>query len=287
MINFSIIPKIERYYKYQAITMNSITNLSNNQLCFRNPKDFDFSDPDDCKIHIYYEGTRKQWIEHYKGLVDEAEMNNILDIGLDNNFFQCNNGLILYDPEYEGHSKDYLDSLHGGIHTNNLPLVACFCKEPDNAYMWREYADNHKGFCLCFKSNSMNLFSGNHTFTVDSKTEYFCPVEYEMAPQNRLNLLNLDDVNKIGKCLTTKKLKYVNEKEYRILIYKQTNLKRYEKEDLEGIIFGFEADLKKEKEIYELAQRVYGNINFYKVADIQDGKKVRIPIDGDYFKSIK
>lgn len=276
-----------RLYKYQPINERRINNLLKNQLYFSNPKDF--KDPDDCKIQIYYEGTERKWIEHYKRNhgYSENKIKNIIQQALNKGFFQKKDNLILYDPEYEGHSEAYRNLLHGGMHVKSLPLVTCFCGDPDNAYMWRDYADNQKGFCLCFKSTSMK--DQLHTLTFNSKEEYIRPVIYEKMPQTRLNFLNPEDRAKIDKRLITKNPEYITENEYRIMISTQRNLNIYRRKELESIIFGFHIDLKKEMEIYDIAKRIYNGINFYKVADIQNDDKVKIKlIDVDtYFKFLQ
>lgn len=190
-----------RLYKYQPIDEKRIHNLLKNQLYFNNPKNF--KDPDDCKIQIYYEGTERKWIEHYKRSLgySDNKIKRILKEACDIKRFQKKGNLILYDPEDESHSEDYRNLLHGGMHVTSLPLVTCFCGDPDNADMWQNYADNHKGFCLCFKSTQIK--NQLHTLTFNSKEEYIRPVIYEKMPQTRLNLLNPEDIAKIDKRLIT------------------------------------------------------------------------------------
>ena len=223
-----------------------IGNLLNNQLFFNNPKNFD--DPEDCKIHPYYEGTMETWIDHYKHHPDyklypefhEEKLKMIIKNGIKTGFLQCNNGLISCDHvEYD----------------KNLPLVTCFCKKPSNVYMWHKYADDHRGFCLCFKANLRDPPQAQlYTLTIDSEPKTLIPVIYEVMPKTNINLLDPNDVRIIGQRLRTKNPDLVNENECRILIFEKTNLKKYKKEELEGIIFGSNADLNKEKEIYEGAR---------------------------------
>jgi hypothetical protein len=88
--------------------------------------------------------------------------------------------------------------------------------------------------------------------------------------------------------LLPKNPELVNEKEYRIMIFGEPYLKEYNKKELECIIFGSNADLAKEKKIYDDARIIYENINFYKACYIKDSDTVKIkPIDEDYFKFLQ
>lgn len=265
-----------RFYQYHKMKNTRIENLLNNRLCFNNPKRF-YGDSEDCKIHPYYEGTMEEWIDHYKQRykIDEQKLRKIIENCIKKGLFQCNDGLIFCD--------------RGDTYDKNLPLVTCFCGRPDNAYMWREYAGNHEGFCLCFKANLRDPPEAElYTLTIDSEPKTLLPVTYDVMPKNHLNLLDPDDIKKIGPCLITKKLKYQPENEYRILIYGKPNLKHYNKEELEGIIFGSDADMQEEKKIYDRIRGIYDKITFYKAVHIKDGDIVKIkPIDEGYFKSLQ
>jgi hypothetical protein len=270
-----------RFYQYQKMKDTRIKNLLNSQLFFNNPKKFD--DPEDCKIHPYYEGTMETWINHYKQHPDyehcpkfhEENLKKIIKEGIKNGFFQCNDGLISCD--------------RGNTYDKNLPLVTCFCIKPDNAYMWRNYADDHTGFCLCFKANLRDPLEAHlYTLTIDSEIRTLIPVIYNVIPKTHLNLLDPNDVIMIGPRLITKNPNLANEKEHRIMIFGEPSLKNYNKEELEGIIFGSNADLKKEREIYNEARNIYEGLKFYKACYLKDSDTVKIKlIDEDYFKFLQ
>jgi len=270
-----------RFYQYHKMKDTRIKNLLNSQLFFNNPKKF--KDPEDCKIHPYYEGTMETWLNHYKKHPDyehypefhEENLKKIIKNYIENGFFQYNDGLISCD--------------RGDTYDENLPLVTCFCIEPDNTYMWREYADDHTGFCLCFNANLREPPEAQlYTLTIDSETQTLIPIIYNVMPKTDLNLLDPNDVRIIGQRLITKNPDLVNEKEYRIMVFGKPYLKKYNKEELEGIIFGSNADSQMEAKLYNDARIIYENINFYKAYYIKDSDTVKIePIDEDYFKFLQ
>lgn len=61
MINETMDEKL--FYKYQSINKYFFENLSNNQLFFHDPTEF--NDPFDSKTALCRKGSREEWIAYY------------------------------------------------------------------------------------------------------------------------------------------------------------------------------------------------------------------------------
>jgi hypothetical protein len=299
----------------------SIKNLANNQLFFRRPDNF--NDPYDSRTYWSMNGRREKHINHlinFYGFTQE-ESENYIDDAIDKGKMTIDRDLICYDPiteiDLDGYSQK---ELHGYSLKESLPKVCCFSGKVDNILMWSHYADSHKGICLRFRSVKdwenrelgeyyldfdyrdysyplllarknpfYNLYYKKKFLKINYKPkEYICP---------KVNYLDADSGLKMTESLLGKFIDWNYEDEYRIIIthfdiiigllssdeYKKGLLK-YQKEDLQGIVFGMKISYENAKLVYETVKKNYLDegiaIKFYEAKEVPYKYDVEIePID--------
>jgi Protein of unknown function (DUF2971) len=164
------------FYKYQPINEHLLENLKNNQLYFRDPREY--NDPLDSVIDGYYEGTNYEWIKS-PNVEDISE----IEVSIKICFLKRNGDKIRYDiPKIGEHFR-----------ISYMPLTYSFSEKRGNILMWSHYANGHKGVCLGFKSK-------------------YKPSPPKLKPEYEYVLtINLEDSplykNKIPKC-STEKIKF-------------------------------------------------------------------------------
>jgi len=218
--------------------------------------------------------------------------------------------LICYDPDVE---KD-LD-LHGNIHREFLPRICCFSGEYDNILMWSHYADSHKGICLRFRSveDWENLEFGKYCLNFDyrdysfhlllARNDPFHNIYYkkkflkiEYKPKEyiypKLNLLDVNDLQMV-KNLLNKLDTWCYEDEYRMMITRydvkgglltedefEQGLVKYQKDNLEGIIFGMKITHENAKLVYDTVKKNYLDkgftVNFYEAKEVKREYRMEI-----------
>ncbi|MCC4767482.1 DUF2971 domain-containing protein [Methanosarcina sp. DH1] len=271
------IDKEPLFYKYHRISTNFLNNLSNNQLFFRDPTEF--NDPFDCKITLCKKGTKKEWIAYHVkyGWKKENVERKVED--------DLKNGKSTRQGEK---IVSYSD-----IDSSILPRVCCFSTRNDSILMWSHYADSHRGVCLCFKTKKSLVFDSRsgklndmYRLTLDSSDlnsniNELREVEYKAECPDEVNTLNLNETevgNQVWECFTTKYCDWKYEKEYRMLVFKKyfhgEYVKKYEKNKLEGIIFGLKIKRSDAQEVYNRVCEHYINkgekVSFYKALYVKD-----------------
>lgn len=85
-------------------------------------------------------------------------------------------------------------------------VCSFFCSEPNSALMWAHYADNHAGFCVEYEVSrepgDLNLFSVNYS---------------SQLPKISASELIFSPVETFTRILTTKKIEWAYENEWRII----------------------------------------------------------------------
>lgn len=298
----------------------TIENLANSQLFFRRPDKF--NDPYDSRTYWCLNGKREKHINHLMHVYGftQEESEHIIDDAIDQGKMTINGDLICYDPaveinlDFNGYSwKD----LHGYSQKESLPKVCCFSGKDDNILMWSHYADSHQGICLRFRSkkdwdnelgeyylefdsrdNSLplqsavvypfrNLYNKKKFLTVTyKKKDEICPI---------VNYFDTDSDLKITKCLLNKFFDWHYEEEYRMIITRNDIINgllssdefgkgflKYQKEDLEGIVFGMRITNEDAKLVYNTVKKKYLdegiNVNFYEAKEVR--RKYEIKIEG-------
>ncbi|HIH74564.1 MAG TPA: DUF2971 domain-containing protein [Methanosarcina sp.] len=260
------------FYKYQSIDEHFFENLSNNQLFFCDPTEFDA--PVNYTTTLCRKGTEEEWIAYY--MANRWEKDRI-EKKIEENL---KNGKSVKQGE---EIVSYLDT-NSGI----LPRMCCLSTRNDSALMWSHYANNHTGVCLCFKptkSLCADSRSGEineiYRLTFGTELAELMEVKYKDGCPGEVNILNMDRI-KVGEqileCFLTKDSEWEYEKEYRMLSFKKyfhgEYVKKYEKNELEGIIFGLKIKRSDAQEIYDRVYEQYINekkkVKFYRVKCIKD-----------------
>jgi hypothetical protein len=213
-------------------------------LYFNDPENF--NDPFDCKIDITHEGTKEDWSNYLLRNHSPLEINQLIKdkkIKRKKNYYILNRNKINNELREEVFEK----SPH---------RVCCFSATKLNILMWSHYAENHEGICLCFRSHK----KGNgHFLTLDSKPYILFPVKYAKEKPKKVNMLYEEQYQKLMDFSLTKYSDWNYETEYRIPILKdkfvQGYTKKFNKEDLEGVIFGLIPNQKKLKRFMKLSTR--------------------------------
>lgn len=211
----------------------------------------------------------------------------------ENGFFEKNGDLIYFDLEMEKY-RQLLEQkgfkFHGHFNQENLPRVCCFSRKNNSILMWSHYSDNHEGICLCFKS-----FKYGNRENDDYKSP-FLEVTYEDEVSTQVNLFDENINARINQYLLNKFSDWSYEKEYRIIIINddvgeiisenefKSGIVKYQKEDLQGVIFGLKINHKNAKLVYETVKKNYLDegitVNFYKAKEVPRKYAVGIePVD--------
>jgi len=296
----------------------TIENLANSQLFFRRPDKF--NDPYDSRTYWCLNGKREKHINHLMhdyGFTQEKS-EHIIDDAIDQGTMTINGDLICYDPaveinlDFNGYSwKD----LHGYSQKKSLPKVCCFSGKDDNILMWSHYADSHQGICLRFRSEKdwdnelgeyyLEFDSRDNSLPLQSAIVYpfrnlyhkkkFLTVTYEKKDEicPIVNYFDTDSDLKITKCLLNKFCDWHYEEEYRMIITRndvingllssdefEKGLLKYQKEDLEGIVFGMRITYEDAKLVYNIVKKKYLdegiNVNFYEAKEVPRKYEIKI-----------
>lgn len=280
------------FYKYQPIYADdhnyALSNLKNNILYFKDPAMF--NDPFDCKMYVDNKGTKEQWTtwfdkNGYDGHKAETEMEK---------FIKWEDGLI------SPNERNYFPV--------KVPAVCCFSKREDAILMWSHYADSHKGICLRFKATvkltEHPMFRGvKNYYTIplyiqDSEkktlvTGIFKEVDYDAVTIPLIKQFGDPDSNLEVACkqLFIKHSDWHYENEYRIInpdpnpAYFRNRRFEYQRECLEGVIFGCKIIKKNAQLVYDEINKnnldEHGNeiiINYYKAKESMDKYKINIEL---------
>lgn len=213
-------------YKYRPIDKWTLIGLNNKTIHFKCPNSY--NDPFDSRINIIAEGSEEDW----KQLEKEYSQDEIQKF---RRVFQ---------------SKESRNLLNWDTHVNTIK-VSCFSEVSDDILMWSHYADNHKGICLKFKTQSLPLngfeamFFQKKDFAEENlglefKSTIFYQVKYSDKMLSPLNYLKFE-LDQVQNFFLTKSVHWSYEKEWRI-VATDNQLKisdpKYLDNQLQAIIFG-------------------------------------------------
>ena len=257
------------FYKYQPINNHTKDNLRQSTFYFHNP--CKHNDPFDSKICVYAECTEKQWVKRQvqasrkRGYeIEDKIAKDLLEHNIKEGKLKRNEKVITTE----------ISNLD-----NAAPLACCFSKENNNILMWSHYADHHKGVCLNFKAkHGYKTESFRHAteyrLTVNSVQTPLYPIKYEKEKPKTIKLNDLNQAKNIELFMDfflTKSPCWEYEKEYRLLSQDTENIKKFKKEEFEGIIFGLRVDYFDAYMIYKTIKKNYLDkdipINFYKARE--------------------
>ena len=231
-------------YKYQPINEYFWKNLTNDELWFNNPRNF--NDWFDSNLPLNFDYTRRE-IEEF---IKHSYYNNFGNLERFEEMFSKEDidRLSSNKLEREKYFKDITDH-----YINNHIGITCFSKEGINTGLWGHYGDN-KGVCLVFDS--------------EKDKEYFknlYNVTYvEILPSIKLRLEFLPD--DLRDYLTIKTTNWKYEDEIRLFRHKSGRYK-YVPNSLTKVIFGMKTDTKDINKIKSICLLKNKDIKFYKTED--------------------
>ena len=274
----------------------AIENLANNQLFFRRPGKFnDPYDSRTYWCLNGKKEKHINHLMLFYGLTQE-ESEHYIDDAIAHGKMTKTGDLICYDPIMEidlGLPEYSRKDLHGYSQKESLPKVCCFSGKDDNILMWSHYADSHQGICLRFRSikDWEDLELGKYFLYFDySKHSFqsklarknplndqfyrkkFLKVNYKHKDETcpKVNYLDADSDLKMTKCLLEKFIDWNYEDEYRMIITHynvidglfssdefENGLLKYQKEALEGIVFGMKITYKNAKLVCDTVKKNY------------------------------
>ena len=169
------------------INKYTFENLSNNQIWFSSP--LDFNDPYD--FFVPFDNT----------FTDEGFKQKIpLQNGYSHNQYE---EMLQF---YKQNPKEFIQWSTEGIKRFASKIrIACFCEEKTEILMWSHYADFHKGLCLKFDS-----FLDNSLFNKENLVTQKMMIKKVKYPKNF-------DEKDFEKQAYTKYYKWAYEKEHRII----------------------------------------------------------------------
>jgi len=129
--------------------------------------------------------------------------------------------------------------------------ISCFSKTPYEPLMWAHYANNHKGICYCFESNS--IFHGNGIQGGDVKYSNLLPKVRYIEKRTTLGTLE----PQIEEIILTKSDNWSYEKEYRCFIESDELTHRYKPDALQAIILGCRTSKEDEEVAIALIEAYY------------------------------
>lgn len=245
-------------YKYKSNNKYALNILTEGELWFAKPNTF--NDPFDCKVE-YKTLTPEEEREYINKVFEKKGVRTVLEIS--------------DEKIHEAVSKV--------VNSDESPLRVLSLGEDElNILMWSHYSDNHKGFCIGFKTYK-NVSDTDFIKIEDGQIKNNLLAKYGI-PDNWLPLikvdyddndtmpneinLNSDYKNDLEKFFKQKSSLWKYEKEKRVLLWEDILLKqnipiKINKNEIAEIIFG----LKMEKELkdniihivsnYEVKPKIY------------------------------
>ncbi len=199
-----------RIYKYSPVNDYSLENLKNAKLFFNNPEEFkdkfDVNLPfEDIDSNVFYQESIEFFNDNpdlflkYQKIFEESKISKEVTE------FSISEMMKLMKETYLG--------------------ITCFTDTDCSDYMWKEYGDNDKGFCLCFETEHDEAFFKDLT-----------KINYSKKLPT-VNLLAKNLAKEMETLTTTKLTKYIPENEFRLFKH-SFGLHQYNRQCLVGISFG-------------------------------------------------
>lgn len=262
------------FYKYKGVSNDDQYNhlldaLENKYFYFSKPSQL--NDPFDMHTNNSYEASDneiKEWILKHKKI-------NILSIS--DVRIQLKNGNLKIKMD-EAAEKD----------KNNFNVLS-LCDNPLNEILWGTYADTYSGLCLCYRAFQFDneIIDNSLVYYIETKNQensyvvppfrkineknYFFlrPVKYDNDGSHLYKVFNKNENRKeIEFNIYHKKDIWKSENEYRAILLshpqypKVFNQKVYYGDNtLSEVIFGYNINEKKKKEIIKIINENYNNVS--------------------------
>lgn len=140
--------------------------------------------------------------------------------------------------------------------------IYCVTKRYDNEYMWENYANINKGYCIEYDLDKLTDKSNNLDFSN----------MFEIIYDDKSSILNISDIGSnslIIKMFGVKKTKYLPEEEIR-LIFNFDSIKKHHKSAITGIYFGSDANEQLIEKFYKKFEN--RDIKFYRIIKTEKHK---------------
>lgn len=257
-------------FKYRKMDDKAKNLLKKNEFYFSDPKQF--SDENDCKPKLCYKGTLEEIKNHFGETY----------IHIRQYITETEDGKFAYYPDRR--KTPYL-------------RVFCLSNSFNEQFMWEQYAENNKGFCIEFKVYKPNdsyavLLSETEIYPKTGNLFLLKRVTYLPDSPEEINLLN----NDCGKSMTShifyKDTQYEPENESRAIIpieyFNEGFTIKFAKESLKSIIFGHETLIDNIKEICKIIDEYYiqkgYSVNIYQMGDmVENNSRERNKLDINKF----
>lgn len=194
---------IASYFKYKNIEdPHAMRILSGNEIYFQNP--LNFQDHEDCQIVLRYSQLSRREMRIIAGrnryVSDGAKMSNIeFEEYFKRHFAEIKRQGIVGDRRLTQYEANKIG-------------VFCMTPQPDNSYMWNEYAHNRTGFCVELDATKLFAF-------ITSLRQGIYPECVIYSDRQPLIDLTSDTNENWDKLLCTKKTFFAPEEECRLILY--------------------------------------------------------------------
>lgn len=240
------------FYKYSTINGKLKSTIINGELWYNTSNNF--NDPFDCRAYLNFGKTEEECRANF----------DRFNRGVNNDLPELQQKIwddLLKTPDDFNMMNSY------GVASNIEKSigVTCFSENYNNTLMWSHYADSHKGIVLEFKKDINGSLSRR-----------MLPVNYfENYPIINVADYSEEQMVSIGfQVICAKGIDWEYENEWRAVTADGRGLKKFDKSELTGVIFGLNTDEKDKKEIFDLIQKSgYSNVKF-KEAEFESRKFV-------------
>jgi len=249
----------EFLYKYRCWTDALHKRLlTDGEIYFSSAKNF--NDPFDSTIPVRYDKASKKEIRelHFKQISEENP-----------NLIRRERKKLTHKKLEEGLYKnpDHLKWFYETQQKIRFEKFGIFSltEVNDSIIMWSHYADSHKGFCVGFNTDNLILFRKNDLLRIELVID-LKPVEYhKIFPF--FNAFNLDMEEIATKSLITKSQDWSYEKEYRLILFENTNRKINLKDGIiSKVLLGCRMPEEDKEEIKKILKEKKANIELLQAA---------------------
>ncbi len=143
-------PLPNRLYKYQPLTVRTLSSLRNRQVWFGRPASF--NDPFDCALAVRVEepssGDLEHLLDQYRQAAGDDAQDPVEAGYVDRNGVPTEAFRRMAVANAKQQLEDFAQE------TRTARGVTCFSERADDILLWSHYGGGHRGFCLGFDTNT-------------------------------------------------------------------------------------------------------------------------------------
>jgi hypothetical protein len=219
-------------YKYRDLSGGNREyvrqTIVNNRVWFSSPADF--NDPFDCRAHMSFRGSKKDWQKYLFGLFKKyaPHLNRVQR--------QAEIARVFRTEKRHKNPEVFRNVLADAQRDINGLGVFCLSTCNDDILMWSYYANRHTGVCLGF-AHQVGLLGAAY------------PVEYA-SEFPEVDYLSDGDMRKLKANILTKASAWSHEREWRVIDrVRGPGVRQFSPEVLVAVIFGARMSQEDRKEI--------------------------------------